>query len=31
MDYFNLVDGRLHCEGVPLDAIAEEVGTQIYV
>jgi diaminopimelate decarboxylase len=31
MDYFDLVDGRLHCEGVPLDAIAEEVGTPIYV
>ena len=31
MDHFNLVEGRLHCEGVPLDDIAAEVGTPVYV
>jgi diaminopimelate decarboxylase len=31
MDYFELRDGRLHCEGVPLEAIADEVGTPVYV
>ena len=31
MDHFDLIDGRLHCEGVPLDEIAGEVGTPVYV
>jgi len=31
MDHFDLREGRLHCEGVPLEAIAEEVGTPVYV
>jgi len=31
MDHFELRDGRLHCESVPLEAIAEEVGTPVYV
>ena len=31
MDYFAHHDGRLHCEGVPLDALAEAVGTPAYV
>ena len=31
MDHFHLIDGRLHCEDVPLDDIAAEVGTPIYV
>jgi diaminopimelate decarboxylase len=31
MDHFDLRDGQLHCEGVPLDVIAEEVGTPVYV
>jgi diaminopimelate decarboxylase len=31
MDHFDLRDGRLHCEGVPLEAIADEVGTPVYV
>jgi diaminopimelate decarboxylase len=31
MDHFSLVDGALHCEGVPLAAIAEAVGTPVYV
>jgi diaminopimelate decarboxylase len=31
MDHFTLIDGRLHCEGVPLDDIAAEVGTPVYV
>ena len=31
MDHFELRDGRLHCEGVPLEMIAEEVGTPVYV
>jgi diaminopimelate decarboxylase len=31
MDHFHNIDGRLHCEGVPLDEIAAEVGTPVYV
>ena len=31
MDHFNLRDGELHCEDVPLRAIADEVGTPVYV
>ena len=31
MDHFNLHDGILHCEDVPLAAIAEAVGTPAYV
>ena len=31
MDHFHLSHGLLHCEEVPLDAIAEEVGTPVYV
>ena len=31
MDHFNLKDGILHCEEVPLAAIAEAVGTPVYV
>ena len=31
MDHFNLIDGALHCEAVPLAAIAQEVGTPVYV
>jgi len=31
MDHFNLIDGDLHCEAVPLTAIAQEVGTPVYV
>ena len=31
MDHFNLKDGSLHCEDVPLDQIADEVGTPVYV
>ncbi len=31
MDHFNLRDGELHCEAVPLSLIAEEVGTPVYV
>ncbi|MGY2734451.1 diaminopimelate decarboxylase [Sphingomonas sp. UYP23] len=31
MDHFSLVDGALHCEDVPLAAIAEAVGTPVYV
>ena len=31
MDHFSLVDGAMHCEGVPLSAIAEQVGTPVYV
>jgi diaminopimelate decarboxylase len=31
MDHFSLVDGAMHCEGVPLAAIAEAVGTPVYV
>ncbi len=31
MHHFDYIDGRLHAEGVPLDRIAEEVGTPVYV
>ncbi|MEL6862272.1 MAG: diaminopimelate decarboxylase [Pseudomonadota bacterium] len=31
MHHFNYEDGRLHCEGVDLDRIADEVGTPVYV
>ncbi len=31
MDWFRHKAGRLHCEDVPLDAIAERVGTPTYV
>lgn len=31
MDYFGIHDGALHCEEVPLDLIAEEVGTPVYI
>jgi diaminopimelate decarboxylase len=31
MDHFTLIDGELHCEEVPLRAIAEAVGTPVYV
>jgi len=31
MDHFNLKDGSLHCDEVPLDLIADEVGTPVYV
>lgn len=31
MDHFTLIDGEMHCEGVPLRVIAAEVGTPAYV
>ena len=31
MDHFELRDGALHAEQVPLDAIADAVGTPVYV
>ncbi|MEG3087506.1 diaminopimelate decarboxylase [Sphingomonas sp. PB4P5] len=31
MDHFTAVDGTLHCEGVSLETIAEDVGTPVYV
>jgi len=31
MDHFELKDGIVHCEGVPLPVIAEQVGTPVYV
>ena len=31
MDHFNLKAGVLHCEEVPLEQIADEVGTPVYV
>jgi diaminopimelate decarboxylase len=31
MDHFQLKDGELHCEEVPLSEIAAEVGTPVYV
>ena len=31
MDHFNLQDGSLHCEDVPLELIADEVGTPVYI
>src|SRR3569623_429300 len=31
MEHFTLIDGALHCEQVPLERIAAEVGTPVYV
>jgi diaminopimelate decarboxylase len=31
MDHFNLKEGSVHCEDVPLEQIADEVGTPVYV
>ncbi|MXO84746.1 diaminopimelate decarboxylase [Altererythrobacter aurantiacus] len=31
MDHFQLKDGHLHCEDVPMSRIADEVGTPVYV
>lgn len=31
MDYFNYTKGKLFAEGVPVEAIAEKVGTPVYV
>ena len=31
MHYFDYRDGELHCEGVPLRKIADEVGTPVYI
>jgi diaminopimelate decarboxylase len=31
MHHFHRVNGELWCEGVPLEAIAEEIGTPVYV
>ncbi|WP_443969539.1 diaminopimelate decarboxylase [Sphingobium sp. CR28] len=31
MDHFQLIDGALHCEAVPLSRIVQEVGTPVYV
>jgi diaminopimelate decarboxylase len=31
MDHFELINGAMHCEDVPLEAIAAEVGTPVYV
>ena len=31
MDHFSLIDGAMHCEGVPLSVIAEQVGTPVYI
>lgn len=31
MHHFNYSSGRLHCEGVSLDLIADQVGTPVYV
>ncbi len=31
MDHFQLIDGAMHCENVPLSVIAAEVGTPVYV
>ncbi len=31
MNYFEYRDGRLHCEGVSIDSIAEKVGTPFYL
>ena len=31
MDHFTLINGELHCENVPLRAIADAVGTPVYV
>lgn len=31
MDHFDYRDGRLYCEGIPLESIASEIGTPVYV
>lgn len=31
MDHFNIIDGAMHAEGVPLSIIADAVGTPVYV
>src|ERR1700761_9202326 len=31
MDHFDIRDGAMHAEGVPLDTIADAVGTPVYV
>ena len=31
MDHFTLKNGELHCEDVPLELIADEVGTPVYI
>lgn len=31
MDHFDLIDGSLHAENVPLSRIAEDIGTPVYV
>jgi len=31
MDHFNYIDGRLHCERLPAQTIATQVGTPVYV
>lgn len=31
MDHFTYRDGTLHCEDLPLDTIAEQVGTPVYI
>ena len=31
MDHFNLKNGSIHCEDVPLESIADEVGTPVYI
>lgn len=31
MDHFSLIDGAMHAEGVPLEHIADAVGTPVYV
>ena len=31
MDHFELKHGSIHCEGVPLELIADEIGTPVYV
>ena len=31
MNHFTFIDNKLHCESVPVAAIAEEVGTPFYL
>jgi len=31
MDHFSIIDGAMHAEGVPLERIADTVGTPVYV
>ncbi len=31
MDYFNYVDNELWCDGVPVDEVADEIGTPFYL